>query len=59
MSTDMLHAIVSGLLIGCIILGVQHTGLVADKTKLQRFGIVFVIGFVAMLILNLVWPAHP
>ena len=59
MSTDTLHAIVSGLLIGCIILGVQHTSLVEGKTKLQRFGIFFVIGFFAMLILNLIWPAHP
>lgn len=59
MSTDLLHALVSGLLIGSLILLLQNTAFIQGKSKLQRFGVFFVVGFVAILILNLVWPVGP
>lgn len=59
MSSDLLHAIVAGVLIGGVVWGTDRSGLLAGRSKLQRFGIVFAIGFVAMFVLNLIWPVGP
>ena len=56
MSPDLLHAIASGLIIGAIILLADRGGLLKGRSRLQRFGIVFVIGFATVLVLNLIWP---
>ena len=56
MSPDLAHAIVAGLIIGLLVLGVDHSGVLDGKSKGQRFLLVFAIGFVLMLILNVLWP---
>lgn len=57
MSTNkLLHAIVAALLVGLTIWALQHSEFYREAGKGKRFGIVAVVIFIELLVLNLIWP---
>ena len=56
MEFDWPHMAVTAVIIGVVVYIVNHTGSLAEASKGKRTLVTFVILFVALLILNLLWP---
>ena len=54
---DWAHAIVMGLLCGGAYWTVDHLGWLENRTKVQKFLVMFPVIFVIALLVNLIWPS--
>ena len=56
MNSNLPHAIVSALLIGVVILVVEHFGLLKRRSRFVRAMLVAMVVFAVLLAFNLLWP---
>ncbi|GGH34869.1 hypothetical protein SAMN05444007_10810 [Cribrihabitans marinus] len=57
--TEVLHALISGLLAAGVYYGLRSAGMLDGKTRMQQFLFLAPIFFVVVLIFNLIWPYGP
>ena len=56
MSLDIPHMIASAVIIFVVVYGINHMAMFEDMSKRKKALVTFGILFVALLMLNLVWP---
>lgn len=56
MSLDIPHAIVTAVIIFAVLWGLDHTTALGDMSKGKKTFVKFLVLFVAIFVLNLVWP---
>lgn len=56
MNIDLLHMIVTVLLILALSLAVQRTAVYQNGSRVKRFVVLGVALFIVLLVLNLIWP---
>lgn len=53
---DIAHALVTGIVIFVVVYAVEHTSLLAGASRIKRVIIGALTVFVAVLLIDLVWP---
>ena len=56
MTFDIPHMIATAIIIFVVVWGLNQTSLLENKSKGRKTLVTFVVLFVALMILNLVWP---
>jgi len=56
MTFDIPHMIVTAVIIGVVVFAINHMAQFETMTKGRKSLITFVVLFIALFILNLVWP---
>ena len=56
MTFDIPHMIATAIIIFVVVWGLNQTALLENKSKGRKTLITFVVLFIALMILNLVWP---
>ena len=57
--SDILHALISGLLAAGVYYGVRSAGMLDGKSRMQQFLFLVPVFFVVVLVFNLIWPDGP
>ncbi len=59
MDPNVPHIIATGLLVFSLVFAVEHSGLLRDASRAKRAIVTGTVVFLAMFILNLLWPYAP
>lgn len=56
MTFDIPHMVVTAIIIGVVVYAINHMAQFENMTRGRKSLLTFVVLFVALLLLNLVWP---